>query len=331
MIRPTQNIIHKVFNKDKLNILTGCTHESFETNLTKTGHNFYAFQHSSFKKWVSTYRLPPSNYHILPDGYLPNHISFDVVLSQNKFGQYQVLANLATRLHVPLISLEHTLPMPHWPAEQLLSMNMARGDWNVFISDMQIPAWKWKDNGDTQVITHAIADEFTPGNQTRKNIILTVANDYINRDWCLGYQQYKRITSGFPTFPVGDTQGLSKPAKNLEELINFYQTSSIFLNTAHVSPIPMSLLEAMACGCACVSVRASAIPEFIDHGVNGFLYDNDEEGRYYLQLLLNDKNLAKELGNNAAVSIREKCSLKRFVDEWNEIFEKTREMYYGKI
>jgi hypothetical protein len=329
-MKPVSNILHKVFNKDKLNILTGITHEAFETNLTKTGHNFYAFQHSSFKKWMNQYREPPANYYILPEGKLPD-IEFDLALSQNKFGQFQVLSDLAARLHIPLISLEHTLPMPGWPSQQLEGMNSLRGNWNVFISQMQIPAWRWQDKGDTQVITHAIADEFVNTNNKRKNHILTVANDYINRDWCLGYQQYKRVTEGLPVHPVGDTQGLSRPAKDLDELISFYQTSRIFLNTAHVSPIPMSLIEAMACGCAAVSVRASAIPEFVEHGVTGFLYDTDKEARYYLELLLKDEELAIELGSNAAVAIREKCSLERFVNEWNVIFDAAKEMYFGQV
>src|SRR3990172_12173760 len=101
---------------EKLNILTWPTHERYETNLAKTGHNFFSYQGQEFKSWNTQYAPVPDNYRLL-DGTLgakqvPLDIDFDLILSQNKWGQFQVGYQLSKQLHLPLISLEHTLPIP---------------------------------------------------------------------------------------------------------------------------------------------------------------------------------------------------------------------------
>ena len=65
----------------------------------------------------------------------------------------------------------------------------------------------------------------------------------------------------------------------------------------------MSLLEAMSCGCAVVSTETCMIPEVIENGVNGFMTNDEKQMERYLVDLLNDKNLAKEIGDNARKTI----------------------------
>jgi hypothetical protein len=106
----------------KYNILTGDTHEAYQTGMAKSGDNYYAFQHESFKKWNDKFRGTPSNYHRLMKG-IPDYLNFDFILSQNKFGQFQIFKQLSNMMHLPLISLEHTLPMPGWPQQRLIECN----------------------------------------------------------------------------------------------------------------------------------------------------------------------------------------------------------------
>lgn len=330
---------------EKLNILTFPTHERYETGLAKTGHNFYAYRAEGIKDWNETYAPLPENYTLLNpsmgNAQLPTHVDFDLVLSQNKFGQFQKAHELAKLLHLPLVSLEHTLPVPQWGEDIMSAVQSMRGDINIFISAYSIDEWGWKDFDDTAVITHGIdTDLFRPANTEKNNqareevslgnladdwesvsisrCILSVVNDWINRDWCCGFYKWRRVIEGLPYKVVGDTPGLSKPAASTEELVATYQNNRIFLNTSTISPVPTALMEAMSCGCAVVSTDTCMIPEVIEHGVNGFITNDENQMKQHLVDLLNDEEMCKEIGENARKSIVEKYSMDTFVSNWNK-------------
>ena len=123
----------------------------------------------------------------------------------------------------------------------------------------------------------------------REPICLSVVNDWANRDWCCGFTIWQGVTKGLPVSVLGDTPGLSKPASSFDKLVRAYQSSRIFLNTSTISPVPTSLLEAMACGCAVVSTATCMIPEIIKNGVNGFISNDEEELKEMLVELLNNE------------------------------------------
>jgi glycosyltransferase involved in cell wall biosynthesis len=176
------------------------------------------------------------------------------------------------------------------------------------------------------VIHHGIdSNTFKPTDIAKNDTILTVANDFVNRDYCLNYNGWKRITSGLNTKLVGDTEGLSKAAESVDELVKEYNSCGVYLNTSTLSPIPTSLLEAMSCGCAVVSTATCMIPEIIQNGYNGYISNNESELRHYTKLILEDESLRKELGNNARKTIIEKFSEQNFVNQWNTLFDKIYE------
>ena len=319
---------------EPLNILTFPTHERYETLLARTGHNFYAYRAEGIKEWNHTYAKLPENYTLLDknlgDRQIPLNLDFDLILSQNKFGQFQLAESLARRLHLPLVSLEHTLPMPEWGIDVLQRTYNMRGVKNVFISGYSIKEWRWLPDGkDTVVIKHGVdAEKFSYGTGERENNILSVVNDWINRDWCCGFHLWRDVIQGLPYKVIGDTPGLSEPASSTEELVAGYQNSRIFLNTSTISPVPTALLEAMSCGCAVVSTATCMIPEVIDHGVNGFISNDPNELKQHLVDLLNDEDLAKEMGLKARQTIEQKFSEKKFIDSWNEIFKEAANTTY---
>lgn len=312
---------------EPLNILTFPTHEAYETGLAKTGHNFYAYRADNIKNWETKYRPVPDNYTLLPKDTLPLHVDLDLVLSQNKFGQFQIAYQIAKQLNLPLVSLEHTLPFPGWSQQKKDALSNMRGDLNLFISEYSIGKWGFVKNNNVDIIRHCIdIDTFHPveiyGDFEKDNHILSVVNDWINRDWCCGFSIWQRVTQGLPTKVVGDTDGLSKPAGSVAELVRFYQNAKIFLNTSTISPVPTALLEAMACGCAVVSTETCMIPEIIENGVNGFMTNDEDKMKEYLVQLLGDDGLCEELGKNARQTILDKCHPDRFIQDWNNAFQK---------
>jgi glycosyltransferase involved in cell wall biosynthesis len=308
------------------NILTFPTHERYESQLAKTGHNFYSFNLENMKKWNKDQIKPPENYYILPEGDLCEFINYDFILVQSKFWQFQVAQQINQRLGIPIIVLEHTLPTPQTISEQNIEMMRKMvGDINIFISEYSQKAWNI--NAPSHVIHHGIDSEtFRSYNTPRSNEVLTVANDFVNRDYCLNYSGWKRVTSGLNTKLVGDTKGLSVAASSTAELVMDYNTCGVYFNSSTLSPIPTSLLEAMSCGCAVVSTATCMIPEIIKNGHNGFISNNENELKEYIQSILSDSEKKKTLGAAARNTILEQFSENKFLQKWNDVFNATYEV-----
>jgi hypothetical protein len=325
----TLSIINKATKtKDKFNIITFDTHERYQTQLCKTGHNFYSFRYDDCKEWDNTYGDKPENHYTLPLNSVINGIDYDFILSQSKFGQFQVTQKINQFLQLPTISLEHTLPIPSWPNEQTQTFKQMCGDINVFISEYSMKEWNIA--GSHEVIHHSVdSNLFCPpdDNFEKNDTVLSVVNDFANRDYCCNYSGWKRITEGLNVRLVGKSDGLSKPADSIEDLVKEYQTSQVFLNTSTISPVPTSLLEAMSCGCAIVTTKTCMIPEIIENGVNGFMSNDEEELKSYIDQLLKDENLRTKMGKAARETILKDFSEKRFIDNWNNVFNKA----YGVI
>ena len=313
---------------EPLNILTFVAHERYEPSLCKTGHNFYSIITEGTRYWHEEYAPIPPNYTIFHDG-VPDFIinRLDLIISHNPFVHIPLAHKLGLR--IPIINIFHTMPSPGWDNNNIPEQAKQMFDWctqHVYISEFNKLAWGY-DRG--EVILHGIdTDVFNDGQNgpmatrpARDKRVLTVANDYINRDWCLGFSIWNAIAPELPMYPVGDTPGLSQPAHSLENMIEIYQNSLVFLNTSTASPIPMSLLEAMACGCACVSAATCMIPDIIEDGVDGFLCPphKPEMFKERCQYLLDHPDEAMQMGIKASEKIQSMFGLDRFTKEWNDV------------
>ena len=323
MINSVKRIIDLANSEKKkvYNILTFPTHERYESQLCKTGHNFYSFHLPNLKKWNYAQIKPPENYYILPEENICEYIPYDFILVQSKYWQYQVAQQINNVLQLPILCLEHTLPTPQTISqENLAMMKQMIGNINVFISKFSQEAWGI--NYNTKIIHHGIdSNTFRPMSENKQNYVLTVANDFVNRDYCLNYKGWQRVTKDLQTKLVGDTKGLSESAASTEDLVLEYNKAKVYFNSSTLSPIPTSLLEAMSCGCAVVSTATCMIPEIIENGVNGFISNDESELRSYIELLLNDDDLNKKLGENARNTIMTKFSEEKFINEWNNVFD----------
>lgn len=321
------SILRKATKKEgkPLNILTFVSHERFEPNLCLTGHNFYSIGETGdnqVRRWNTEYSPIPDNYQIIgikP----PADVDFDVIITQNPFVHIPLAYELNKSLGLPIINIFHTTPTPQWSQELRNRHNDLFNLCNhhVFISEFNKILWKDFDEG--SVIKHGIdTNIFSASNLERKHHVLTVANDYIGRNWALGFDFYRDtvLKHNLPRNPVGRTKGFSLPSKSLDDVIHEFQTSQVFYNTTIHSPLPMSLLEAMSCGCAVVSTSTCMIPDVIEHGVDGFLVspNNPEKAVKYLQTLLNDKDMAAEFGKKAREKMMSMFSIEEFVKQWND-------------
>ena len=313
---------------EPLNILSFPTHERYQTNLAETGHNFYLWQSEGIKPWVEDYAPVPKGTVLLnPDkgaNQIPPYVDIDLILSQNKFGQFNIAKQISEQTGVPLISIEHTLPMSSWSENELNQLYNMKGDVNIFISDYSRGKWGWGED-EAFVVHHGVDTElFSPRHEARGPRVLSVVNDWINRDWCCGYKLWEQVTgfpkSKLPLHVLGDTPGLSESAESTEALVEEYRKSSIFLNTSLISPVPTSLLEAMSCECAIVTTETCMIPEIIENGKNGYMSNDPSKLRDFIDKLLKDDEMAKELGRNARKTVLENFALDKFISNWNQLF-----------
>lgn len=310
--------------KQQYNILTFPTHERYETQLCKTGHNFFSCNITGGKTWNDKQTPIPSNYHVLPVDQICDYIEYDFILVQSRYWQYEVALKINNRLNIPIIVLDHTLPPDNLPKDQYRILQSMVGNVNVFISEYSQKAWGVFDN--SLVIHHGIDTElFKPLDIQKGAYPLTVGNDFIKRNYCLHYDWWCELTNDIEGKIVGETEGLSEPASSLEELVNEYNSCGVYVNTS-TTPIPMSLLEAMSCGCAVVTVSASMMPEIIVDGENGFISNDLSVLKARIKEILSDRDLRDRLGANARNTILTKFSEAKFVDKWNNLFKAVYEV-----
>lgn len=311
---------------EKYNILTFAAHERYQSQLAKTGHNFYLFQSDGVKNWNNDYAPLPDNHYILPRETLYKGLSFDMILSHSKFGQFQMSELINKNLGLPIISLEHTVPTPNLKQEWLDEIKNMTGDIAVFISEYSKDVWDLNTD-EYEIVHHSVDTEiFKPRSIEKKPYVLSVVNDFINRDYCCNYSGWVRITEGLDTRIVGDNGEIGSPADSVDDLINEYNSAQVFLNTSTFSPIPSVVLEAMACGSAVVSTATCMIPEIIEHGVNGMISNDESELRSYIEQLLSDKDLREKIGKAARETILNKFTEESFLNNWNKIFAKAYEV-----
>jgi len=84
-----------------------------------------------------------------------------------------------------------------------------------------------------------------------------------------------------------------------DELAAAFATSDVFVMPSRTETLGLVVLEAMAAGRAVVGARAGGIPEMIDDGVSGFLFDATEEAIGQIRDLLASRERREEIGANA--------------------------------
>lgn len=328
---PIDGILRRTQKIDRLNVLSLMCHERFEPNLARCKINVTSITGPGIRSWNPKVAPIPKNYEILRlEKVDPTTIihslrkEYDCIISQNRLGHYQILQPIAKHLHIPLICIEHTDAMPNWPEDYIKQLSKLSGDFNVFISDYNKERWL----SEGTVIEHGIdSDVFCPKGK-KQNYALSMCNDWINRDIPCGFSLWKQVIEGLPFKVLGDTPGLSKGTESLEECIEELQNAKIFLNTSQFSPIPMSVLEGMACGCAIVSSATGMLPEIIENGENGFITNDPIQMKNYLNKLLSDDDLAKKMGQKARDTILDRFKMSKFVFDWEKIFSQVRKFVF---
>jgi len=144
---------------------------------------------------------------------------------------------------------------------------------------------------------------------------LRIANDIRAKANTLMWDFHERAFAGIPITIMGrnhDMPGV-KPARNWTDLKEALSHHRFFVHTA--SPLledgyNMATLEAMAAGLPVLGNRHPTSP--IEHGVSGFLSDDPDELRSCAQRLLEDRELALRMGQEARKVLLKTFPVERF-------------------
>lgn len=294
-----------------LNILTFHTHESYQYELAKTGHNFF---HMKCKErpngWNERVRPKPKNiFEINQDDVVLK--DFDILLTQSQS------QNLKFRGigDIKKINLEHTYPM-----SDNLKIDVEASQ-TVYITESSKKMWR---DPSGMVIRHGLDVNEWPKCDWSIESILTTVHAFKQRDWACGYNLYNGAVAGLPN----KIYGSANDEIGAEETLSYHHLKElkskhiIYLNTSLRSPVPFAMLEAMAAGMIVVSTPTCEVPFYIQGGKNGILCNDIKSFNLILKDILGNKKKYMGLGNAARLSIKTSASIDLFLTKWNSVFKK---------
>jgi len=310
---------------DKLNILTINCEEKFQWLLSKTGHNFYYLNVPNTPKWNPAVREKPYNCIFLQEGEADKqleNIPLDLVICQQRARDYPILSKLVNGISCPIISINTFLPFGEM--NQFLIQSLADQIYNKQIFSSMFVANSWGlDEQDVMIVPKAVDTDLFNGWVGGDNKVLLNVDYYQNRKSATGFDILEKVGKQIKLYLLGMSPGFSVPAKDLGELVDAYRRCSVFLNTSTWLSCPFELLEAMSVGCPVVTTKTTDIQDVIVDGENGFITNDVDQIVARCKELINNKDLAKKIGNNARQTILDKFGHASFIEKWNSIFYST--------
>lgn len=161
---------------------------------------------------------------------------------------------------------------------------------------------------------------------------LRVANQVQLKAQVLKYDLHRAAFDGLPVRLVGFNPELPgvTPSESWDHLKQLLATHRFYVHTAHAEMedgYNMAMLEAMAAGMPVLGNRHPSSP--IEHGVNGFVSDDPAELRAHAQQLLDDRELARRLGQAARETVRTRFSMKLFASKFAHAIKLARAKWRG--
>ncbi|MDY6796175.1 MAG: glycosyltransferase [Actinomycetota bacterium] len=102
------------------------------------------------------------------------------------------------------------------------------------------------------------------------------------------------------------------------KLAAYYNASNVFLHAANAENLPLTVLEAQACGIPAIVTEVGGVPEIIQDGVTGFLVprgDSEAMAATVIEML-NNRELRRKVGMDAAREVLRSYTLDLQADRY---------------
>lgn len=246
-------------------------------------------------------------------------LKFDVLLFQsdeNYFtDQYDILTEAQRAL--PKIYLEHDPPWAH-PTNELHPVDDQEvtlvhvTHFNKLMWHAQVP--------NVRVIEHGVMPaEVNYTGELERGIV--VINNLPQRGRLLGFDIFEQVQKALPVDLVGmGTEGFGLGEILHPQLPKFISQYRFFFNPIRYTSLGLAVCEAMSMGMPVVGLATTEMPNVIKNGYNGYVHTDVSFLIDRMHMLLENKAKAFELGTNAAKSAQQRFDIKRFTNDWEELF-----------
>jgi len=135
--------------------------------------------------------------------------------------------------------------------------------------------------------------------------------------------QYTAGLRGYGTGrPAQSGNLIAVPRRGHTEMPGLYRQADILFFPTRREGLSLVTLEAMACGLPVVATRCSSMPELVDHGKGGFLFDLGDRPQMlgYLERLTADPVLRAEMGAYNREKVLAEFTLERMLEGYRQVF-----------
>ena len=195
----------------------------------------------------------------------------------------------------------------------------------------QLKARSWEADEDMVVLLSADTNDYLPYSG-EKAAGLRISNDINKRPNILMWDLHQSAFADLPVTIVGNNPDMPgvKASDSWDDLKNILQAHRFYIHTAQTDledGYNTATLEAMAAGLPVLGNVHPTSP--IIHGVSGFLSDDPAELKNYAIKLLEDRDLAAGMGEQARLTVQEKFSPQQFTDGLNRAIETARRKHHS--
>jgi len=249
------------------------------------------------------------------------NIHFDCILFQHEKNfltdQHEILSDDQKKL--PRVYVEHNTPEKHPTNTRHIMTDPSV--WMVHVTHFNKLMW---DNGHIpfiKVIEHGVTEPAVQYKGTKEKGIVVI-NHIQQRGRITGWDIFEKVSKYVPLDLVGmgtiESGGLGEVLNPV--LPAFISDYRFFFNPIRYTSFGLAVCEAMMAGMPVVALATTEYVSVIKDGHSGFIDTNVDKLIQNMQFLLDDHELAKQMGSEARNIAKNKFNIHRFTTEWNDTF-----------